>query len=154
MSLELHSTNSIPSRGQLASVAYENKHRALKIASVSGVMTIIVGLGIIFIGIRECFEPGAAARGFGVPLLDPRDGDLLAIKAARDVASGVLALTFLGLRDRLFLAWAIAALTLIPIFDGLIVFRHASWIFTPIILIHWTTAAFMLLIVALLWRGK
>lgn len=154
MSLELHSLNSIPSRGEVASFAYESKHRSLKITSLSSLLTIVVGLGIIFIGIREFFEPGAAARGFGVPLLDPRDGDLLAIKAARDVASGVLALTFLGLRDRLFLSCTIAALTLIPIFDGLIVYRHAAWTFTPIILIHWGTAALMLVIVALLRIGK
>jgi hypothetical protein len=28
-------------------------------------LTIFVALGIIFIGIRECFQPGVAARQFG-----------------------------------------------------------------------------------------
>jgi hypothetical protein len=154
MSLELHSSQSLSSRGEISGFSFESKRHSIKIVSLSGLLTLIVGLGIIFIGIREFFDPGAAARGFGVPLLDPRDGDFLAIKAARDVAAGVLALTFLGLRDRLFLSCAIGALTLIPIFDGLIVFRHAAWIFTPFILIHWGTAAFMLFIVVLLTRGK
>lgn len=126
----------------------------VRIAPLSGGMTVIVALGIIFIGIREFLYPGAAARGFGVPLLDPHDGDLLAIKAARDVASGVLALTFLGLRDRRFLAYAMGILTLIPVFDGLIVLRHAAWTFTPIILIHWGTAVFMIAIVVLLRIGR
>jgi hypothetical protein len=76
-----------------------------------------------------------------VQLFDPRDATFLAIKAARDVTSGVLVLT-------------IAALTLIPIFDGLIVLRHAAWSFAPFLLIHWTTALLMLLIVALLRAGK
>lgn len=124
------------------------------IASLSGLLTILVGLGIIFIGVREFLYPGVAARGFGVPLLDPRDGDLLAIKAGRDIASGILALTFLGLRNRRFLAYAMGVLTLIPVLDGLIVLRHAAWTFTPIILIHWGTAVLMLAVVELLRRGK
>ena len=76
----------------------------VNIVSLSGLLTILVGLGIIFIGVREFFYPGVAARGFGVPLLDSADSNLLAIKAGRDIASGILALTFLGLHDRTFLA--------------------------------------------------
>jgi hypothetical protein len=40
------------------------------------------------------------------------------------------------------------------VFDGLIVLRHAAWAFTPLILIHWGTAAIMLIIVVLMLRGK
>ena len=124
----------------------------LKILSLPGILTIIIGAGIIFIGIREFFQPQIGAQGYGVPLQDPHDAPFLAIKAARDIATGILALTFLAQRDRRILASAIAALTLIPVLDGLIVFSHAQWIFTPIILIHWGTAAVMLAIVALLRR--
>jgi Domain of unknown function (DUF4267) len=126
----------------------------VSITSLSGLLTIFVALGIIFIGVREFFYPSVAARGFGVPLLDPGDGDFVAIKAGRDIASGILALTFLGLRNRTVLACAMAVLTLIPVFDGLIVLRHAVWTFTPIILIHWGTAVLMLVVVELLRRGK
>ena len=126
----------------------------VKIASLSGLLTILVALGIIFIGVREFFYPSVATRGFGVPLLDPADGDLLAIKAGRDIVSGILALTFLGLHDRRFLAWAMGVLTLIPVLDGLIVLRHAAWTFASVILVHWGTAAFMLAIVELLKRGR
>jgi hypothetical protein len=45
-------------------------------------------------------------------------------------------------------------LTLIPVFDGLVVLRHAGWAFTPVILIHWGTAALMLVIMLLMRRGK
>jgi hypothetical protein len=128
--------------------------RPVTVLSASGLLTIFIGLGIIFIGVREFFQPAVAARGFGVQLLDPRDGDFLAIKAGRDIASGILALAFLGLKDRTFLACAMGVLTLIPIFDGLIVLRHAGWNFTPFILIHWGTAALMLAIVELLRRGR
>jgi hypothetical protein len=126
----------------------------MKILSPSGLLSIVVALGIIFIGIREFLDPAAGALGYGVPLLDPRDGDLLAIKAARDVASGILVLALLAFGNRKALACAIGVLTLIPVFDGLIVLRHAAWAFTPLILIHWGTAAFMLIIVVLMLRGK
>jgi hypothetical protein len=55
----------------------------MKILSLPGILTALVAVGIIFIGIRELFYPGAAAMGFGVRLSDPGDGDFLAIKAAR-----------------------------------------------------------------------
>jgi hypothetical protein len=128
--------------------------RPVKFGSLSAVLTVIVALGIIFIGAREFFYPGIAAAGFGVPLLDGRDGDSLGIKGARDVTSGILVLTFLALGQRRILAYAMGILTLIPIFDGLIVLKHAGWAFTPFVLIHWGKAVFMLLIVELLRRGE
>jgi hypothetical protein len=128
--------------------------RNMNILSASGVLSILMALGIIFIGLREFLDPSTGALGYGVPLLDSGDSDLLAIKAVRDVVSGLLVLALLGLRDRKALACAIGVLTLIPVFDGLVVLRHAAWSFTPVILIHWGTAAFMLVIVALLRKDK
>lgn len=128
--------------------------RPMRIGSLSGWLVILVSLGIIFIGVREFLYPKIGALGFGVPLLDSQDGDLLAVKAVRDVVAGILALTFLGLRNRKFLAYAIGVLTLIPVLDGMVVLRHADWSFKPVLLIHWGTAACMLVIVELLRRGK
>lgn len=122
----------------------------MELGSVPAVLTLLLAAGIIFIGVRELIYPAVGAQGFGVPLIDPRDGDLLAVKAARDIASGVLVLALLGLGDRRSLAYAIGALSLIPIMDGLIVLRHAGWEFKPVIAIHWGTAVFMLVIIALL----
>ena len=130
------------------------RNNPVKVASLSGSLTVLVALGIIFIGVREFFYPSIAAVGYGVPLVDPHDADLLAIKANRDVISGVLALAFLALRNRSALACAIGVMTLIPVFDGFIVIRHAGWVFAPIVLVHWGTAAFMAAIVELLRRGR
>jgi hypothetical protein len=124
------------------------------VVSWSGLMAALVAVGITVIGIREVFQPAIAAEQFGVPLTHQSDADFLAIKGARDVASGVVVFALLALHNRESLIYAIAALTLIPIFDGLIVFRHAAWSFVPQILIHWGTAVFMLVIVALLAGGK
>jgi len=131
-----------------------NVNSPVNIFSLSGLLTILVALGIIFIGVREFLYPSVGSRGFGVPLLDPSDRDLLAIKACRDVDTGILALVFLGVRERRFLAYTMAILTLIPVLDGLIVLRHNAWTFTPVILIHWGTAALMIVIVMLLRNGK
>lgn len=128
--------------------------RSTRIGSLSGVLVILVAFGIIFIGVREFLLPAIGALGFGVSLHDPHDADLLAVKAVRDVVAGILALTFLGLRNRKSLVYAFCVLTLIPLLDGLIVFRHAGWSFTPVLVVHWGTAAFMLVIVELLRRGK
>lgn len=128
--------------------------RRMKITSPSGLLSMLIAVGIIFIGIREFFDPSTGALGYGVPLVDPRDGDLLAIKAVKDVVSGIVIFALLGLGDRRALACVIGVLTLIPICDGLIVLRHAAWVFTPVILIHWGTAAVMLVTVALMTRGK
>jgi hypothetical protein len=106
-------------------------NRSIKIRSLSQVLVILVALGITFIGVREVLYPALCARQFGVPLPDPQDSNLLAIQAARDVVSGILAVTVLGLRNRKILTYAFGVLTLIPAFDGLIVLRHADWNFTP-----------------------
>jgi hypothetical protein len=128
--------------------------RPVRIGSFSGVLVILVALGIIFIGVREFLCPAIGALGFGVPLHDLHDADFLAVKAVRDVVSGILALTFLGLQNRKLLAFAFRVLTLIPLLDGLVVLRHAGWSFTPVLLVHWGTAILMLVVVELLRRGK
>lgn len=125
----------------------------ISVPLIAYALTLFVALGIIFIGIRECFQPSVAARQFGVPLVAPADRDFLAIKASRDIASGAVVLTLLAIGDHRAVAYAMLTLTLIPIVDGIVVFKHADWIFKPAILIHWGTAAVMLVIVGLLQSG-
>jgi hypothetical protein len=67
---------------------------------------------VALIGVREVLDPAICARQFGVPVLDPQDGDLLPIKAARDVVSGILAVTMLGLRNRKIRTYAFGVLPL------------------------------------------
>jgi len=102
-----------------------------RIGSLSRVLVILVAFGIIFIDVREFLYPAIGALGFGVPLHAPHDADLLAVKAVRDVVAGILALTFLGLRNRKLLAYAFSVMTLVPLLDRLVALRHAGWSFTP-----------------------
>ena len=126
---------------------------AINVQLIACALALFIALGIIFVGIRECFQPSIAARGFCVPLVAPADRDFLAIKASRDIALGAVILTLLPIGDHRAVAYATLALTLIPILDGLVVFKHAGRIFKPAILIHWGTATLMLIIVELLRSG-
>lgn len=64
----------------MADISAPTPQQELKPRSLPGIMTILVALGIIFIGLREFLQPGVAAQGFGVPLADPRDSDFLLSK--------------------------------------------------------------------------
>jgi hypothetical protein len=71
----------------------------ISVQLIAYALALFIALGIIFIGIREWFQPSIAARGFGVPLVAPADRDFLAIKASRDIASGAVILTLLTIGD-------------------------------------------------------
>jgi hypothetical protein len=68
-----------------ATTAYDP---GIKLVSASGLLSILVALSIILIGIREFLDPSAGAWLWR-PTVKSRDSDLLAIKAAGDVAAGV-----------------------------------------------------------------
>lgn len=87
-------------------------NRSIKIGSLSGMPVILVALGITLIGVREVLYPARRARQFGGPLPDPQDGDRPAIKAARDIVSGIPAVTVPGPTT---LTYAFGVLTLINI---------------------------------------
>jgi hypothetical protein len=52
------------------------------------VLVVLVSSGIMFVGVCEFLYPAIGALGYGISLLDPKDGDLLAVKAVRDVVAG------------------------------------------------------------------
>jgi hypothetical protein len=128
--------------------------RPIKFSSPSGALIALVAAGILSIGIFGVLDPASGARAFGIAVLDPRDGRLLAIAAGRDIVLGILLCALLALRNRRALAYATGVLALIPIFDGFVVLGSGDWALRPIILVHWASALFMLAIVALLRSGK
>ena len=58
-------------------------------------LTLVVALGIIFVGARFFFAPELAARGFGIVLSDTQDLPFLFVKGVRDIVSGLLFLALL-----------------------------------------------------------
>jgi hypothetical protein len=47
----------------------------INVQLIAYALALFIALGIIFIGIREWFQPSIAARGFGGPLVAPADRD-------------------------------------------------------------------------------
>jgi hypothetical protein len=86
-------------------------------------MVVLLAIGIIFIGVRFLAAPRTAAAAFGVPAGATPQMAYLWAKGTRDIVSGLLLLGLLGMRVR------VSALA-----------------------IHAGTAAFMLILAALLWR--
>lgn len=112
----------------------------------------VIAAASILMGARYLIDPQPAAAGFGIPgqFGDTAPGPAwLAVKAARDITIGiVIAILLINDAPRL-LGWLMLAVALIPIGDGAIVLRSGGKK-NIAYGIHWTTAAVMLTISALL----
>ena len=93
-------------------------------------LSLLVGLGMIFIGLRFLLAPRAGAEGFGV-FLPPADTQYAFhyAKGIRDVFSGLLLVAFAGLGYDRPLAWVLLLGAMIPSVDLSIVLSQptASW---------------------------
>jgi hypothetical protein len=113
----------------------------------------VIGGGIIFIGARFLAAPRAAAAGFGIA--DQGTGPsnpYLAVKGVRDTALGVVVFVLLAARRPRILGGYMAAASMIPIGDGIIVLRHNGSKATAYG-VHGATAATMLATAGLLFSG-
>ena len=114
----------------------------------------LLGAGIIAIGARFLVAPRAAAAGYGInteqggPASDP----YLAAKGVRDIASGVVVFVLLAAGKPRALGRYLAATSIIPVGDAIIVLRGDGPKATAYG-VHGTTAAVMLATAALLLRG-
>ena len=113
----------------------------------------LLGAGIVFIGTRFLVRPQVAAAGFGITseqggVTDP----YLAAKGVRDIASGIVVFVLLAARKPHILGGYMAAASIIPIGDGIIVLRHNGSKATAYG-VHGATAAAMLTTAAVLLTG-
>jgi hypothetical protein len=90
-------------------------------------LSLLTGLGLVFIGLRFLLAPRAGAEGFGV-FLPPADVNYAFhyAKGIRDVFSGLLIVAFAGLGYDRALAWVLLLGTLIPSTDLAIVRAQPS----------------------------
>ena len=115
----------------------------------------LVGAASIGIGARFLVAPRAAAAGYGIatepdgPASDP----YLATKGVRDIASGVAVFVLLAAGKPHVLGSYLAAASIIPIGDAIIVLRGHGAKATAYG-VHGTTAAVMLGTAALLLNGS
>jgi hypothetical protein len=83
-----------------------------------------IGVGIILIGARFLWAPQVAAAGFGVAANQP--DPWLYAKGVRDIASGIFIFILLASRSPHLLGAFMAAASLIPVGDAVIVLRSGG----------------------------
>jgi hypothetical protein len=90
-------------------------------------LSLLLGLGMVFIGIRFLLAPRAGAEGFGV-FLPPTDTQYAFhyAKGIRDVFSGLLLALFAGLGYDRPLAWVTLLGVLIPSVDLTVVLAQPN----------------------------
>jgi hypothetical protein len=116
-------------------------------------LVALIGVGIIFIGIRFLVAPLAAATGFGVPADGMPTFAYLAAKGVRDIVSGLLLFSLLVMKaGRRVVAAFVGVAALIPSGDFVTVYSNGGTV--SALMIHGGTAAFMLVLAALLWRNR
>ncbi|MFI7574477.1 DUF4267 domain-containing protein [Micromonospora sp. NPDC049497] len=122
--------------------------------TIANMLAGLIGAGIILIGARELWAPQAAA-GFGIPgtpTEDPNFQAWLAVKAVRDIASGVFIFILLVGATPHLLGWFMLAAAGMPAGDALIVLRSKGPRATAYG-VHGATAVVMLAISVLLFVG-
>ena len=115
----------------------------------------LLGAGIMVIGVRFLLVPPAAAADYGISTEQggPASDPYLAAKGVRDIASGVVAFVLLASGKPRVLGRYMAAASVIPIGDAVIVVRHNG----PKKIaygVHGVTAATMLTTALLLLTGS
>ncbi len=113
---------------------------------------LVLPVAIIGLGINFLLNPVGASTGFGIPIHDPAAFPYMWTKGIRDIFSGLVILPFLLKGDRRTTATLLAVAAFIPVADGLVILKHLG--FAPPIYVHWGTAFYMTMIVALLLRPK
>lgn len=95
--------------------------------SLSRSLSLLTGLGLVFIGLRFLLAPRVGAEGFGV-FLPPTEVDYAFhyAKGIRDVFAGLLLVAFAGLGYDRPLAWVLLFGTLIPCVDLTIVLAQPT----------------------------
>ena len=103
------------------------------LTAIASIVTGVIGIAITFIGVRFLLAPQAAAAGYGIPAAAPRvqvppDGrnPWLHVKGVRDVVSGIFIFILLANRAPHLLGAFMAAASIIPVGDAVIVLRSGG----------------------------
>jgi hypothetical protein len=121
------------------------------LTNVATMLAGLIGMGIIIVGARAFWAPQAAV-GFGIPDTPTEDRSFqawLAVKAVRDIASGLFIFIPLASGSPHLLGWVMLAVTGIPVGDALIVLR-SNGPKSAVYGIHGATAVVLLAISVLL----
>ena len=88
---------------------------------ICNTIAILLGLGMIFLGVRFFLAPEVATAGFGIRFNAAGDYSFHQIKGIRDIFSGLLLCAFVLMNERRALGVMLSIATIIPISDMLVV---------------------------------
>jgi hypothetical protein len=88
---------------------------------ISYTIAFLLGLGMIFLGVRFFISPEAATAGYGIRFIEQGDFSFHYIKGVRDIFSGLVICAFVLMKERRALGVTLLAGTIIPVTDMLIV---------------------------------
>lgn len=88
---------------------------------ISYTIAFLLGLGMIFLGVRFFLSPEAATAGYGIHFNAQADYSFHYIKGIRDIFSGLLICVFVLMNERRALGVTLLSGTMIPVTDMLIV---------------------------------
>ena len=135
------------------SSAFARPHASWGTRSTSWWITLLLALGIIFIGVRFIIVPETGADGFGISFVNSKDDVYGKIKGIRDIFSGLVLLPFLWMRMRTATAWVFTMGIIVPVTDGLNILATNGIQDVSHLLIHWGTAVVMIITSVLLFRA-
>ena len=122
--------------------------------SASFWLSMLVAVGIMFIGIRFILAPFTAGEGYGIMMKhDPTIGYAYA-KGIRDIFSGIVILIFLIRRNARITAILFSAAIIIPVTDFFTVLNVNGISDITHLMIHGCTAIYMLIVSLLLFKIK
>jgi len=123
--------------------------------SASYWLTMVVAVGIIFIGLRFILAPNVGADGFGVALPHTYNAVGYAYaKGIRDIYSGIILMIFLILRKASATAIVFSAAIIIPASDFLTILSVNGVKDITHLLIHGGTAVYMMITSIFLFTAK
>jgi hypothetical protein len=125
-----------------------------KPTSLSFVLTALIAAFMLFLAVGGFLQPLAAAKGFGLGLLDPADAVFLRIKAGRDLGVGLILVALLALRMRAALVLVVFAACVMPLVDCLVTSTSDRGSVPYALMVHGSAVAYCLVLGVLLLRGE
>lgn len=122
--------------------------------SISFWLSMLIAVGIIFIGIRFILSPFIAGDGYGITLNNDHTIGYAYAKGIRDIFSGMVLLIFLIRRNAGITAILFSTAIIIPVTDFFIVLHENGTSDITHLMIHGGTAVYMLIVSFLLFRIK
>ncbi len=114
----------------------------------------VLGLFLLFLALRGFVAPAEAARGFGIPVVDPADLFYLRVKADRDLSCAAALFVLMARRERRALGAFVGVATVQPLCDLVLSLADARGHAGYALAVHGSAALYCAVVAALLLRRR